>query len=164
MSSVSKVILQAKKQVEYHSIYLWGAQGEKVRNLSVKKIIKMETSAGNAKRVLNFIGSIVAVITNSTRAFDCSGFICWLLCKYGILPKGYDNTADGLMNKFKVVLPAERKPGDLVFKCYHDSGKAYHVGLYIGDNKVVEAKGRDQGVIVSTFDTSWDNCRRPEYT
>lgn len=163
MSTVSKVISQAKKQIEYHSIYLWGAQGEKVRNLSIKKIIKMETSAGNAKRVLNFIASIAEYITSSTRAFDCSGFICWLFCKYGILPKGYDNTANGLMKKFSVVNIAERKAGDLVFKCY-DNGNAYHVGLYVGDNKVIEAKGRDYGVIVSTFDTSWDECRRPEYT
>lgn len=163
MSTVSKVIAQAKKQVDYHSIYLWGAQGEKVRNLSIKKIIKMETGAVNAKRVIDFIGSIVEYITGSTRAFDCSGFICWLFCKYGILPKGYDNTANGLMKKFSVVNIAERKAGDLVFKCY-DNGNAYHVGLYAGNNKVIEAKGRDQGVIVSTFDTSWDECRRPEYT
>lgn len=44
-------------------------------------------------------------------------------------------------------------PGRLVFK--GTPSKMSHVGVYIGDNKIIEAKGHAYGVIISTLDSKW---------
>ena len=43
-------------------------------------------------------------------------------------------------------------PGDLVFR--RRDGDAYHVGVYIGKGRVIEAKGRDDGVVQRGIDAS----------
>ena len=42
---------------------------------------------------------------------------------------------------------AELIPGDLLFR--GDGKDFYHVGVYVGDGRVVEAKGRDDGVVLT---------------
>ncbi len=63
-----------------------------------------------------------------------------------------DLSANGLYGKSAKLKREELKPGDLVFR--HNLVKAYHVGVYIGDNKVIEAKGRDDGVVMRDIDAS----------
>lgn len=149
--------------ISYISIYIWGAQGEKVNVLTAKAICKMETSADNAARVIRFIYKNLARMSGKARAFDCSGFAICCLVYAGVLEVGYDTTANGLMHerKFKRVDISQRQPGDLIFKC--KDLKAYHVGIWTGE-KVAEAAGRDAGVIYSDFNDSWTECRRPDYT
>lgn len=161
--SKAKVIKMAYNQVSYNSIYIWGGQGEKARNLTIKKIKKMENSPANASRVLKHIADVIEKITLHTRSFDCSGLIIWLFIKAGLLPKDYDTTADGLMRKYKEVQYSELLPGDLCYKTNSDTGKAYHVGLYVGDNTVIEAAGRDKGVIYSYSPNTWNKFNRPNY-
>ena len=44
-----------------------------------------------------------------------------------------------------------------------DTGHAYHVGLYLGNGMLIEAKGRDTGVVISTLNSSWNDANRPNY-
>lgn len=46
-------------------------------------------------------------------------------------------------------------PGRLVFK--GQGTKMSHVGVYIGNNMIVEAKGHKYGVILSTINSDWTN-------
>ena len=163
MTKLQKALYYAAQMISYISIYIWGAQGEKVNVLTAKAICKMETSADNAARVIRFIYKNLSRMSGKARAFDCSGFVICCLVYAGVLPAVYDNTANGLMHerKFKRVDISQRQPGDLIFKC--KDLKAYHVGIWTGE-KVAEAAGRDAGVIYSDFNDSWTECRRPDYT
>lgn len=90
---------------------------------------------------LQFVGNpYVYGGTSLTNGADCSGFVMSVYANFGVsLPhsssaqrsKGYD--VGGIANA---------QPGDIV--CY--SG---HVGLYIGDGKIVHASNSKTGIIVS---------------
>ena len=70
--------------------------------------------------------------------FDCSGYVCWVYNQ-----NGYDigrTTANGLWQKSQHVSEAEAKPGDLVFfKGTYDTPGMSHVGIYLGNGKMVSA-------------------------
>ena len=48
----------------------------------------------------------------------------------------------------------EKVPGQLVFK--GKPSKMSHVGVYVGDGKIIEAKGHKYGVVESKLDSTWD--------
>lgn len=95
-------------------------------------------------------------IANPKQCFDCAGLVKspWVFPKYNAAD---DLGATGLYGKCSikgVLITREIKPGMLVFKG-NDKTKS-HVGIYIGDNIVVEAKGHSYGVIESKLDAgSW---------
>ena len=70
--------------------------------------------------------------------FDCSGYVCWVYNQ-----NGYDvgrTTANGLWQKSQHISEAEAKPGDLVFfKGTYDTPGMSHVGIYLGNGKMVSA-------------------------
>lgn len=164
MTQAETMCEKAKKQVKYHSIYLWSAQGQHVRSLTSGRIRKMETSGANAARVFRRIADIMAqgYYTSHTRAFDCSGLICWLLVLCGVESKGFDLTAAGLLKHYNIITITDIVAGDLLYKV-DDTGHAYHVGLYLGNGMLIEAKGRDTGVVISTLNSSWNDANRPNY-
>lgn len=47
---------------------------------------------------------------------------------------------------------SEAKPGDLIF--YAKDGAVYHVVMYVGDGKTIEAANSNQGIICSVVDTA----------
>jgi hypothetical protein len=95
---------------------------------------------------------------NGAYAFDCSGLIYWLVNQIGF--KFGDATAETLYkSRCWIQDKSALMPSDLVFK--HDGAKIYHVGIYIGDNQVLEAKGKDYGVVISNFtDNNWNRYGR----
>ena len=54
--------------------------------------------------------------------------------------------------RVKRITRANAKPGDLVF---FFGGGAHHVGIYIGNGKMVDAAGYGKGVRVSPISGSW---------
>lgn len=70
--------------------------------------------------------------------FDCSGYVCWVYNQ-----AGYNvgrTTANGLWQKSQHISEAEAKPGDLVFfKGTYDTPGMSHVGIYLGNGKMVSA-------------------------
>ena len=164
MTKLQKVLLFANKQAGRCSPYVWGGQGQKVKSLTVCKLAKMENSGANAGRVMEFIYNHQSEINKNSKVFDCSGFVICALQYAGILPKDYDNTADGLMHSayFGHVDFKDRQPGDIIFKVEGD--KAYHTGIVTAADMVTEAKGRAYGVVENRIDSVWSQCRRPVYT
>lgn len=164
MNKVEKAIYYAERQVENNSIYLWGGSGEKVKKLTAYHIVQMETNFTNCSRVLNEIYTRYkkSLITKKTKAYDCSGLVICALQYAKVLPEHFDDTANGLMKFFTSVNRKEITKGDVLFKC-DENGKAFHTGLYVGDGYVVEAKGRDYGVVKTKIDAAWNAAGRPEY-
>ena len=61
-------------------------------------------------------------------------------------------SANGLLAKSAKLKREDLKQGDLVFR--HNGLKAHHVGVYIGNGQVIEAKGRDDGVVQRDINAS----------
>ena len=96
-------------------------------------------------------------IANPKPCYDCAGLVKSLF----VYPKynaAYDLGATGIYGKCTVKgslsSEAQLKPGYLVFKG-NDKTKN-HVGVYLGNGKVKEAKGHAYGVITSNLnDNNW---------
>ncbi|MEW9672784.1 C40 family peptidase [Ammoniphilus sp. 3BR4] len=91
--------------------------------------------------------------------FDCQGFTKYVFGKYGVkLPFGARNQS----KVGKYVSRKNLKPGDLVFfstsKTTKYSSKSIkrigHVGIYIGNGKVLHTYG-DPGVTINNFRSGW---------
>lgn len=69
-------------------------------------------------------------------SFDCSGFVCWV-----VNHSGWDvgrTTAEGLRQMCVRVSPENAKPGDLIFfEGTYDTVGASHIGIYVGENKMI---------------------------
>ena len=137
-------------------VYVWGGHGQ--YNLTDAQIRSMDTSHANAQRSIDFIKKLKAKGVASYRCFDCSGLISRYFYDLGLVPSKRNcnhlasmceaiHTPDGVS-----ALEASLRPGDLVFR--KNSQKYYHVGVYIGNGQVVEAKGRDDGVVQRRLDAS----------
>lgn len=74
----------------------------------------------------------------SPSGFDCSGFVSWVINHCG---NGWNYgrmTAEGIRQACAYVAPSDAKPGDIIFfeKTYDTAG-ASHVGIYLGDGKMI---------------------------
>lgn len=90
---------------------------------------------------------------------DCSGLIEWFLLKQGV--SNCDSYSGGMYKQWcsersTSISIMPRIPGIAVFK-RNDKG-VYHVGIYVGKDRVIEAKGAMYGVVVSQFsaDDEWN--------
>ena len=88
--------------------------------------------------------------TSLTDGADCSGFVQSIYREYGYeLPRVAAEQAYA-----GTQIPVEDAlPGDLVF--YADgSGNIYHVVIYAGDSKTIEAQSSKTGIVQGTLDTA----------
>lgn len=135
--------------------YIWGAQGQELSAMSGAEITafvkKKETSDTNARRAINFIEKSAK---NPLYAFDCSGLIMhWF---QDIKGWSGDKSANSLYKESmaaKLTATTNLDAGDLLFR--HNGAKAYHVGVYVGDGLEIEAKGRDDGVVLTPVNRSY---------
>ena len=153
MSKIENFIAWLKEQVG--SIYVWGAQGETATESLIRN---METSKTNIKRALALYNKRVSEGIKP-KMYDCSGLIVCYFLRNNLINN--DTNASGLYSKCKVIKKSDLAAGDLVFR--HDGARIYHVGVYIGDNTVIHAKGRDVGVVKEKFSTNdWNRFGRYE--
>ena len=130
-------------------MYVWGADGEMITGMDSPEqwIHKKETSVANANRAIDFMK---AAAKNPLYAFDCSGLIVAFLLERGYIES--DMSSRGL---YRICEPIDREDleaGDLVFR--HNGERIHHVGVFVGDNMVIESKGRDDGVVMRLIDAS----------
>ena len=95
--------------------------------------------------------------------FDCSGIMHAVYKNHGILiPR--DSSAQA--TKGMAVAKKDRQPGDLLFFAYNKGkGKVYHVGMYIGDGKMLHAPNSSKKVEIIPVDigiykTNYAGARR----
>ena len=153
------------EQYKNGCIYVWGAQGES--DISENWIKKKETSTENANRAVKLWKKRVNAGYKNIRAFDCSGLGMFYLQNITGAYSG-DANANTLMNDKcnKITKRSALKKGDWVFRV-NSSGRAYHIGYIVTDDlQVIEAKGRDDGVVKRGIDASgssyWNAYGRPK--
>ena len=85
--------------------------------------------------------------------FDCSGLMYYVYGQFGYsIQRGagsqyaYSGTS---------VAKSDLQPGDLVFFSSNGFESVTHVGMYIGNNKIVHASGTNVGVIISDLTSSY---------
>ena len=136
--------------------YVWGARGQCLDDLNIAKLVKnSETTTENYERAMRFIAKSTK---KPLYAFDCSGLICGFLMAKGLSGRVNSRT---MYAKSKRIHRDELQPGDLVFR-YRDKKRdgggtykyIYHVGVYVGNDKVIESKGRDDGVVMRGINAS----------
>ena len=166
MAKLNDFLNYLQEQVDNHSIYVWGAQGQGVDTISETWIKKVETSSNNATRAINYwIKQVKLGFAGKLKAFDCSGLGMYWLQKISGLSKT-DMNANGMKGKCKKLDKTQLKKGDWVFRV--KNGQAYHIGYVVDDAlQVIEAKGRDDGVIKRTINAGgasyWNAFGRPSY-
>ena len=103
----------------------------------------------------------------SEGGMDCSGFV------YNALKDaGYDvgrTTAQGYRSYGSTISKSDMQPGDLIF--YGKNGNASHIGIYIGDGKMIHSSGGSKntknnpgkGVSISNIDYRSDFIEARRY-
>lgn len=157
MAKRSDLVELAQEAVQNNGVYIGTANGVSVLDLTIRDIFEMEKAYGRSawrndiKRDLNFIGKLIAngVSIEKALAGDCSGIIVAFLRQLGLIKPTADYAARHFQNPSykltKVVALTALKPGDLVFD---KKSEATHVGIYLGDHKVFESRGRDYGMVI----------------
>jgi cell wall-associated NlpC family hydrolase len=121
-------------------------------------IAPAESAAASARAkavdiALSKIGSPYRYGASGPNAFDCSGLVSWAFKKAGIsLPR----TSRAQSQVGTPVSRDELRPGDLVFFYKPVS----HVGIYIGDGKIVHASSRKSPVKISDISRMKYNSAR----
>lgn len=128
--------------------YIWGTAGvmwtrEKQTELENDRA-KDSNYAMAIKYGSKWIGHMVA---------DCSGLLVYLLKQHGIyVPHGSNSQWNNSLSE-KGKIDGDVPVGSAVFKL-RNGNDYYHVGIYVGDDFVVEARGTTAGVVKSRL-SSW---------
>jgi cell wall-associated NlpC family hydrolase len=89
-------------------------------------------------------------------AFDCSGLTKFAYARVGRkIPRTTDQQKAGL----RVIRKVDRERGDIIV--FVNGGNAYHVGVYIGRNRIVHASRSGTPVRIAKIWTSAYVVRRP---
>lgn len=101
---------------------------------------------------MKHVGKAYVYGATGPNAFDCSGFTSYVFRKFGY--SLYRVAADQANNGTPVA-KSDLQPGDLLL--FNNRGSNYigHVGIYIGDNKMVHASTSTTGVIVSDINSGY---------
>lgn len=148
-------------EVQNHSIYVIGAQGQRGAEVTEAWIRKRESVAKNAERAVAYWKKQCAQgYEGVLGAFDCSGLGMYWLQNQKQLYKS-DMTANGMKHKCTQMDKAQLRKGDWVF-ILDDTGKATHIGYIVdADLNVIEARGRDYGVCKAPISNRWNWYGRP---
>lgn len=158
---LNEFIAYLEERVKNHDIYVWGAQGEGKGVITEAWIRRKETSEKNAERaVACWKKQVAAGYGERLRAFDCSGLAMRFLMDKGL--EKSDMSANSMMGRCTPIEKEQLMPGDFVFKL-EKNGRAHHIGFIVDERfNVIEAKGRDVGVVKSSL-KNWDAYGRPPY-
>lgn len=114
------------------------------------KIIKIPTKGDKiANYSLQFLGCSYIYGGNGPKAFDCSGFTCYIMRHFGYT---IGRTCSAQYYNGSYVSRNNLLPGDIVLfeRTYASSGLT-HAGLYIGNNQFIHAANSRKGVIISSL-------------
>ena len=96
------------------------------------------------------VGDRYSAGQSGPNAFDCSGLTRYVYKT--VTGKDLPHYSGAQYARVKKIPRSKAKPGDLVFFL---RGGAHHVGIYIGNGKMVDAAGYGKGVRVSPISGSW---------
>lgn len=163
--------------------YIWGKAGDKWTQAKQNNLVQYmvnkyganwKTSAA-AKKDGRYGSACVGAKWINHIVADCSGlFSYWFAKLGGFMYHGSDTmfkkytTANGTLVNGKRSDGQELKPGTAVFVYKSAKNNYSHVGLYIGNNEVIEAASSEKGVIKSKASdkkwTHWGELKGVEYS
>lgn len=144
--------------------YIWGTAGEKwtetkqanLVNLFVQKYGPDWKNDEAAKKNDRYRGAVSGSKWIGRTVADCSGLFSWAFKQLGEYIYHGSNTiwtkycsSKGELTSKGRTDGKELKPGTAVFT--GNSSKKPHIGLYVGNNTVIEASGTNAGVITTTI-------------
>ncbi len=98
-----------------------------------------------------FLGKpYVSAGTSPSTGFDCSGLTYYVYKQFGYT---LSRSASGQASNGREVAKSDLQPGDLVIFKNHALTKIGHVGIYIGNNKMIHASEPKTGVIITDIDS-----------
>lgn len=127
------------------NIYCWGGNGEDATDYAINV---METNFANRYIAKAFLAKQKKAGVQNIKMYDCSGLISRWLQDHGMAKSKRD--CNHLWHMTSTITKADLQPCDLLFRGT-DSDKN-HVGVYVGNGMVIEAKGRDDGVVIRPID------------
>jgi cell wall-associated NlpC family hydrolase len=84
--------------------------------------------------------------SSPSSGFDCSGFTSYIYKQNGLsIPR----TSTGQSSAGRYIKLSDAKPGDVV--CWGGVGSSYHVGIYVGGNKYIDAPRTGKNVSLRSF-------------
>lgn len=95
--------------------------------------------------------------TSLTQGADCSGFVYTIYQQFGYRIDRVSR--DQARTAGRKVDIGNRQPGDLIFYT-NSNGTVNHVAMYIGNDKIVHAASKKQGIIISQYNYRKVYCVR----
>lgn len=143
----TKVLTTAVALLTALFVTLPAAQGQANAKEIQETVIKDSGILGAAKK---YIGTPYCRGGAGPQCFDCSGLVKYIYQKKGIeLPR----SAHDQYRVAHKISKAKAQPGDLVF-FVTSKGYAYHVGIYVGNGKVLHSPKYGQNVRIVKIWTS----------
>ncbi len=129
------------------------------QNKAVDLSSNIELKTDNAKLLKSaaygFLGTRYRVGGTGRSGLDCSAFVQKVFLEMDVkLPR----TAREQFEEGQMVSPGDLKKGDLVFFRTYASFPS-HVGIYLGNNRMIHASSRDRRVVISAVNTPYYRAR-----
>jgi LysM repeat protein len=130
--------------------------GERQVDLRQSAELKVDNIKELKKSAYGFLGTRYRFGgTSRISGIDCSSFVQKVFRELEVsLPR----TAREQFEVGKVVAPGDLQKGDLIFFSTYAS-YASHVGIYLGNNKMIHASSRDHRVVISPMNTAYYRSR-----
>ncbi len=143
-SQVKQIIAEQEMERRAEQARMAAQAAAELQGLQINNQLQAEV----IRTALQYLGVPYVWGGESPQGFDCSGLTKYVFAQFGLnLP----HNAAMQFNMGTPVTPGQLQPGDLVF---WGPGNPYHVGLYIGSGKFIEAPSFGETVRVSALDTS----------
>ncbi|HOP40783.1 MAG TPA: NlpC/P60 family protein [Geobacteraceae bacterium] len=153
--SVRNAELFTSEEYERTLAELTDSDPEKVADLGADLELTSDASKRLKKSAFSFLGTRYRFGGNSRSGLDCSSFVQHVFRELNIkLPR----TAREQYRTGEPVTSLDLKKGDLVFFRTYASFPS-HVGIYLGDNKMIHASSRDRKVVISSMNTPYYRSR-----
>ncbi len=134
---------------------LTGADQEQAVDLSKNLELTTDASKKLKTTAFSFLGTRYRFGGNSRNGLDCSSFVQHVFRDLNInLPR----TAREQYGTGEPVTSFDLQKGDLVFFHTYASYPS-HVGIYLGENKMIHASSRDRKVVISSMNTPYYRSR-----
>ena len=124
-------------------------------DLSRNADLKVDGIKDLKKSAYGFLGTRYRFGGSSRSGIDCSSFVQHVFRELEVsLPR----TAREQFEVGNAVAPGNLQKGDLIFFSTYASYPS-HVGIYLGNNKMIHASSRDRRVVISSINTSYYRSR-----
>ena len=124
-------------------------------DLSKNTELKVDGIKELKRSAYGFLGTRYRFGGSSRSGIDCSSFVQKVFRELEVsLPR----TAREQFEVGSAVAPGDLQKGDLIFFSTYAS-YASHVGIYLGNNKMIHASSRDRRVVISSMNTSYYRSR-----